>query len=278
MIRIVTDSSSDLSPHLAAELGVSVIPVRISFGSRVYQDGIDLDRNGFHRHLAESSLSPTVEPPLPEEFQSLYTQLLKSTDQILSVHVSSKLNSTARVAQEAAKTFLGRSQITVIDSRMISWGLGLLVTLAAEAAQRGETLDDIVKLIRGAIPHIYMVFFAENLDYLERHAHRTKDRLFADSLPGLRPLLIVEDGKIMPLERVRSRGKSVDRLFEFLAEFAHFDQATVLQGRLADDAQALFEQLSEAFPEKRVDIKLYGSALASYLGSDCLGVGVYEGI
>jgi DegV family protein with EDD domain len=278
MIRIVTDSSSDLSPRLVAELGVSVIPVRISFGSRVFHDGVDLDRNGFYRQLAEGSLSPILESPLVEDFQSTYSHLLKTTDQILSIHLSSRLNNTERVAQEAAKTFLGRSRITVVDSKMVSWGLGLLVTLAAEAAQRGETLDQIVKLIRGAIPHIYMVFFAENLDHLERHAQRTKARLFGDGLLALRPLLIVEDGKITPLERVRSRGKPVERLFEFLAEFAHFDQAAVLQGRLGEEPQVLFGQLSEAFPEKRIDIKPYGAALATYLGPDCLGIGVYEGI
>jgi DegV family protein with EDD domain len=278
MIRIVTDSSSDISPHLAAELGITVMPVRISLGTKAHHDGVDIDRNDFYRHLVKGMGRPTVEPPLVEEFQSVYKRLLKGTDQILSIHVSSRLNQTVQVAEEATKAFLGRSKITVVDSRMISWGLELLVTVAAEAGQRGASVEDIVRLIRGVIPHIYMVFFVENLDYVDSYGRSGRQRRFTDSLPGFRPLLIMEDGGIMPMERIRSRGKPTERLFEFVSEFARFDRATILQGRLSNGAQTLFEQLMDAFPEKRLDIKPYGLALASYLGPDALGIGVYEGV
>lgn len=278
MIRIVTDSSSDISPHLAAELGITVIPMRISLGTKAYYDGVDIDRNGFYRYLVKGMGRPTVEPPLLEEFQNVYKRLLKGTDQILSIHVSSKLNQTVQVAEEATKASLGRSKITIVDSRMISWGLELLVTVAAEAAQRGASVEDIVRLIRGVIPHVYMVFFVGNTDYVDCYGRFGRKRRFTDHLPGFRPLLIMEDGGIVPMERIRSRGKPTERLFEFVAEFARFDRATILQGRLSDGAQSLFEHLIEAFPEKRLDIKPYGLALASYLGPDALGVGVYEGI
>jgi fatty acid-binding protein DegV len=138
-------------------------------------------------------------------------------------------------------------------------------------------LEETVRLIRGSIPHVYMVFYAENSEYWDRHGRRVSDRVFGEALPGVRPLLIIEDGRIVPLDRVRSRGRSVDRLFEFLAEFACFEQAVVLGGRLADDAQALYGRLVEAFPDKRLDLQPYGPALASYLGPAALGIGVYEG-
>jgi DegV family protein with EDD domain len=277
MVRIVTDSSSDISPRLAAELGITVIPVRINLGTEVYYDGVDVDRSDFYRYLVKSGGRPTVEPPLLKEFQTAYRRLLKSTDQVLSIHVSSRLNRTAEVAQEATKAFLGRSKITVVDSQMISWGLELLVTVAAEAAQRGASVEEIVRLVRGVIPHIYMVFYVENLDYVEGRGYHGRKRMLSGHFPGLRPLLIMEDGEVMPLERVRSRGTSTDRLFEFVAEFARFDRVTILQGRLSDGAQLLFERLIEDFPEKRLDIKPYGLALATYLGPNALGVGVYEG-
>lgn len=278
MVRIVTDSSSDISPRLAAELGITVLPLRINLGTEVYYDGVDIDRSDFYRYLAKSGDRPTVEPPLLKEFQNAYRRLLKGTEQVLSIHVSSRLNRTAEVAQEATKAFLGRSKITVVDSQMISWGLELLVTVAAEAAQRGASVEEIVRLIRGVIPHIYMVFFVENLDYVEGRGYRGRKRMLSGHFPGLRPLLIIEDGEVMPLERVRSRGTSTDRLFEFVAEFAGFDRVTILQGRLSDGTQTLFERLIEAFPKKRLDIKPYGVALATYLGPNALGVGVYEGI
>jgi len=277
MIKIVTDSSSDMSPHLAAELGVTVIPMRISFGNRVYHDGVDIDRADYYRHLTKSMVLPTSEPPLPEEFQQAYGRLLKNADQILSIHLSSKLSKTVQVAQETAKAFLGRSKITIVDSRLVSWGQELLVTMAAEAAQKGLLLEDIVRLVRGLIPHVYMVFFVENVEYLEHHGHFSRGRILTDNLPGVRPLLIMEDGEVVPMEKVRTRGKSVDRLFEFVTEFARFDRVMILQGRPSDEAQLLFERLLEVFPEKRLDVRPYGPALATYLGPDALGIVVHEG-
>ena len=278
MIRIVTDSSSDISPSLAAELGITVIPIRIRFGSKVYHDGVDLDRNEFYRHFATAAVTPRAEPPLLQDFHRVYNRLLKGSDQVLAIHVSSKLNRTAQVAREAARSFLGQDKITVVDSRMISWGLRQLVVLAREAAQRRASVPEIVRLIRGIIPHIYMVFYTENANYWERHRARLRERVPTEGVPGFKPLLIVEEGEIVPMERVRSRGKSVDRLHEFLAEFACFEQAAVLQGHLADDAHLLFEQLVEAFPENSLNIQPYGPALATYLGPSALGLGVYEGL
>ncbi|HUT14892.1 MAG TPA: DegV family protein [Anaerolineae bacterium] len=278
MIRIVTDSSADLSPQRAAELGVTVIPIRIGLGTRVYDGGVGIRRSDFYDQLARSGILPTARPPLLEEFHEAYRRLLKSGDQILSIHLSSKLSKTVEVAQGATKAFLGGNKITVVDSSLISWGLGVLVTSAAEAARRGATVEQVLRLIRGMIPHIYMVFYVENMGYLERRDGFGRRQRFTDGLIGVRPLLIVEDGQITPMERVRSRGKATDRLFEFVAEFARFEQAVVLQGRASDDTQTLFERLLDVFAEKRLDIKPYGPALATYLGPDALGVGVYEGL
>lgn len=278
MIRIVTDSSADLSPQLVADLGITVIPIRIRLGTRVYHDGVDIHQADLYRGLAQSGILPTSSPPLLEEFHRAYERLLKSDDQILSIHLSSKLSRTVEVAQGATKAFLGRNKITVVDSNLISWGLEILVAAAAEAARRGASVDEILRLIRGMIPHIYLVFFVENMGYLEPRTYSGRSRRFTDGLMGVRPLLIVEDGQIMPMERVRSRGRAADRLFEFVAEFARFERAVVLQGRLSDETQSLFERLMDVFPEKRLGIKSYGPTLAAYLGPDALGVGVYEGV
>ncbi|MGB9880787.1 MAG: DegV family protein, partial [Anaerolineae bacterium] len=272
MIRIVTDSSSDISPQIAAELGITVVPIRINFGSAVYHDNVDINQGEYYQLLSKSKFLPIAEPPSPEEFQRVYNRLLKDTDQILSIHISSRLNKTVQAAQEATRAFLGRSKITVFDSRMISWGLESLVVAAAEAAQRGMPVTEIVRLIRGMIPHIYMVFFTENLEYLERLSHPSRGRSLADGFLGSRPLLIVEEGEIIPLDKIRSRGRSVDRLFEFVAEFARFEKVVVLHGRPSDDAQMLFERLADAFPGKDLNIKSYGPALATYLGPEALGV------
>jgi fatty acid-binding protein DegV len=123
-----------------------------------------------------------------------------------------------------------------------------------------------------------MIFHVEDLGYVESRSYRGITRMVSDNLPGPRPLLILEDGEIIRMERVRSRGTLTERLLEFVAEFARLDRAAILQGRLSNGAQSLFEHLIEALPEKRLDIKPYGLVLATYLGPDALGVCVYEGM
>ncbi len=277
MTRIVTDSSADISPQLAAELGITVIPLRIHLGSNIYHDGAEIRQADFYQQLTRGGPLPIVRSPSLEEFRQGYERLLRTDDQIVSIHCSSRLNDTVQVAQEVTRTYLWTNKITVVDSRLISWGLELLAVTAAQAARRGAGVDEVLRIIRGMIPHIYMIFFVENMEYLERRESSVRGRNYTEGLLGVRPLLMMEEGEILPMERIRARGKVADRLFEFVTEFARMDQVMILQGRLTDMAQSLFERLIEVLPRQRIDIKPYGPVLASYLGPDALGVGVYEG-
>jgi DegV family protein with EDD domain len=245
-------------------------------GERVLRDGIEIDRNGLYRRYGRAAYEAISEAPTREDFRRVYGELLRTADQILSIHVSSRINSTYSVAQDAAKLFLGRSKISVVDSRLLSNGLELVVRAAAEAARAGASMPEIVRLTRGMIPQIYMVFFVENAGRIQRRGFVPHGDPFGDGMQGGRPLVIVEDGEIATLDRVRTRGRSVDRLFEFVSEFVHFDRVTILQGRLADEAQLLFQRLNEAFPDRHLEIRPYGAVLTSVLGPDALGVGVYD--
>src|SRR4030042_3588861 len=111
MIRIVTDSSADISPQVAVKQGITVIPIRIRMGGRMLRDGLDIDRSDLYRHFPRTSSQPTAEPPTQQEFQEVYNRLLKDADQVLSIHLSSKVSRTCQVAQEAAKQFHGRTRI-----------------------------------------------------------------------------------------------------------------------------------------------------------------------
>lgn len=276
-VRIVTDSASEIPQKRAEELGITVVPMHIHIGPKVYRDGVDLSKADFYRLAARGEGMPYISAPTPEEFAAVYSQLSKDRENILSVHTSSRLCDAYRSALRAANEFIGRNEIVVLDSGLISCGLEILVTAAAEAAARGMPMDDLVRMLRGMIPHIYVVFFVENMGYLERGGwlQRTRTALV---MPGIRPLLILEEGEIQPLERVRSRGRAVDRLFEFVAEFVRLEQIAILQGHITEDANMLAERINEIYPEKVVDIRTYGPVLATQLGPEAIGVIVYEGL
>lgn len=276
-VKIVTDSASEIPRERAEELGITVVPVHIHIGSKVYRDGVDISKGDFYRLVARAEAPPYISAPTPEEFAAVYSRLSRDKENILSIHTSSKLSETYRSALTAATEFIGRNEIVVIDSGLISYGLEILVTAAAEAAARGMAMDDLVRMLRGMIPHIYVVFFVENMSYLERGGWLYRART-ALGMPGIRPLLILEEGEIQPLDRVRTRGRAVDRLFEFVAEFVRLEQITILQGHITEEANMLAERINEIYPERVIDIRTYGPVLATQLGPEAIGVIVYEGL
>jgi len=279
-VRVVTDSTARLDRRTIERLGITVLPLRVHLDGETFREGVDITPTEFFHKLARSSSPPTTSPPPVEEFVRAYRRLHATTDQILSLHVSSKLSDTYANALAASEAFLGRCQITVMDSQTISLGLGILVKAAAEAAAAGQSIDDIVRLIRGMVPHIYVVFFVETLDYLERGGRIGKAQAILGTMLEIKPFLTIEEGEIIPLEKVRDQDKLVDKLFEFVIEFSEIEQAAILQStpHPLEETKLLLERLEIAFPEVKFPIMVYGPTLATLIGPDGLGIVIYEGM
>jgi DegV family protein with EDD domain len=278
-VRVVTDSTAHLEPDIVEKLGITVLPMQIYLGAEVMEEEPDFDKERFFQLMARSPIPPRSEPLPVETFAQTYETLSRSATHILSLHVSSQLSDVCKVARQAANTLLGRCQITVVDSETISVGLGTLVKASAEAAAKGQSLDDITRIIRGMIPRIYVVFFVETLDYLEREDRIRPAQALLGAMLNIKPFLTMQDGELIPMEKVRSRDKAVDKLFEFISEFSDIEQITILQStpHPTEDTKLLLERLDIAFPGLEAPIVVYGPTLASHLGLGALGVVVFEG-
>jgi DegV family protein with EDD domain len=239
---------------------------------------VDITTSQFFRRLARTDTMPFSSPPTLSDFHEVYANLAEETDQIISIHVSTKLSETTRVAVQAMQPFLGRCRIVPFDSQLVSVGQGFLVATAARIAQEGATMDEIIRLLRGVIPHIYIVFFARELQYLERGGYLSQAQTILGSMLGVRPLLIVEDGEIQPLEKVRSRTHALERLVEFIAEFSQIETATLLYSSSPEEAREATERLRFAFPEMEISSSTYGMVLATHIGPGAVGAMVYEGM
>ncbi len=279
-IQIVTDSTAQLDPDLVQQLGITVVPLEISFGKQKFREGVDLSPNEFFRRVAQSPVMPASAPPTVEQFRQVYALLSQSTDRILSIHISSKLNQTCANARSAADYFLGRCEIVVIDSWTISLGLSILTQAAARAVRQNYSLDDIVRLARGMIPHLYAVFFTETLEYLERENHLSKSQAILGTMMGIKPFLAIEEGEIVPMEKARTRDKAIDKLVEFVNEFSSVEQIAIVQSPLlaSNDARYLLDRLRANFSQYKFDTITYGPTLGTYIGPASLGLIVYEGM
>jgi DegV family protein with EDD domain len=280
-VHIVTDSTAHFEdPTTPQKLGVTVVPLTIQFGRQYFKEGIDLTEDEFFNRMATSAQPPTLHAPAADDFRAVYGSLIKSADKILSLHISSKLSQTCARAKTAAEDYLGRCQIVVLDSWTTSVGLGILVQAAAQAANEGKSLGDIVRIVRGMISHIYAVFFVDTLDYLEHSGLIGKSQSILGTMLGIKPFLSIEEGEIIPIEKVRSRDKAVDKLIEFASEFTNIERGVILQsGKMpTDDTRLLLEQLEMTCPGLKFPVMRYGPTLACQLGPDSLGIFIYEGV
>ena len=255
-VRVVTDSTAYLRPGLVRELDITVVPYYVQIGGREYLDGVDLTDETFHHLVYEQKLKPHTVPPSVAEFQRVFEKLNRETGEIITILLSGALSKAVDNAQVAADALLGRCQIEVIDSKSVSAGLAILVELAGRAAAEGRPLDEIVRLVRGVIPQIYVVFFSDTLSYLEEAGRIGHAQALLGTYLGIKPFL----------------------LLEFVIEFDAIKQLAIVKADATPDEETalMIEELHEEFPDIEIPILSYGPVLASHIGLDTLGIIVHE--
>lgn len=277
-VRIVTDSTAYLAPGLVKELGIIVLPHHIHIGDRHFIDGVDLSEEEFNQMVYEQGLPATTTAPQVSEFYKLYEELNKESGEIISIHIAQTLSQTYAHAVQAADMLLGRCQIAVLDSQTVSVGLGILVEAAARAAAQERPFDEIVRLVRGIIPRIYVVFFSDSLDYLEQGGRIGHAQALLGTILGIKPFLTLEEGEIMPIEKVRTREQALEKLIEFVTEFDSIERVSIVKGasRSQEEIDLLIERLHAVFADIDIPVITYGPVLAAHVGPDTMGVIVYE--
>jgi DegV family protein with EDD domain len=280
-VRIITDITASLDPDLVEQYQITVLPVEIRFGDETFhiQPG-DGTRRLFER-MAEGPAQPTEATIPASEFHEAFSRLCREGSDILVLLGSSKLNNAYEQARSASRPFLGRCHITILDSMSASWGLGLMVEASARAAEKGWTLDQIVRLVRGILPHVYLVFFVERLDYLEYGGRIDPAQALLGTMLQIKPLLFIEDGDIVPMEKVRTQSMAIEKLADFVTEFASIQRIIILTSPLKGSSNEMIKQLREhlslALPGMELPVIEYDPVLACHLGPEALGVIVYEG-
>lgn len=278
-IRIVTDSSARFldSQSIDHEL-VTLAPTTVRIGEQHIQDHPALNLQQHRALFKEHPGQAYADPPSVKQLEQIYAGLQEHTDQIVSLHTSGGISAVYRNALRASEAFRGRCDIQVIDSTSLSAGLGLLVNGAVESAERGEDLDAVVRAVRSLIPRLYLVYFLDELTPLERNGLVSKSQAILGNMLGILPFLTVEHGRLIPMEKVRTRVRAQEKLIEFVTEFAEIDQLGIMHSTPEPDEEALSvaERLQAMYPHTPIHFVDYGPAIATYVGLNGLGVVVLE--
>lgn len=277
---IVTDSTADLSAEDRLRYGIRVVPLSVRMDGVEYVDDDTLPTKRFDELLEQPETRPFTIPPSPERFRATYESACTELGaDIISIHLSSKLSNTVRNARVAADQMLGRCNVQVVDSGAASVGLGILTKQAAIMAEEGHSAETIVRKLRGMVNHIYVVFFVESLEFLERGGRIGKAQAMLGTMLNIKPMLIIEEGEIEPLEKVRTRSRAIERLAEFVAEFGHVESLTIMHHKAdSSEIEGLINRIDTAFGnDVNISVAKYGPVLAAHIGPDALGVVVFEG-
>jgi DegV family protein with EDD domain len=265
-IKIVTDSTADLPPQLAKELGITVVPVYLRFGDEVFRDVVDISQDEFYRRLTMDHIHPSTTQPSPQDFIDVYRELAKGADGIVSIHVSSKLSGTYNSALRGKEAVGKECPIEVIDSEVITMGLGQLAIAANTMAQAGKSLPQVVKEVKQMIPSIHVLGLLDTLKYLALGGRIGKMQALLGSLLNIKPMMTVKGGVLTPAGRVRSRAKGVDILVDYVKNTADLQDLAVVYNTSLEEAQALVRRLGSVFPEEKIRLARLGPALGVHTG------------
>lgn len=279
-VRIVTDSSAHfLNPETVSRYGIQVIPLTVYLGTQAFREGVDLDADAFFRLALRGGPVAKLDAPPVEAFADAYRRLNRETTQILSLHLSRPISTTWDHARAASKTLLGRCEIAVVDSLTMGAGLAILVEKAAEMAEQGLPLEDIVREVRAMIPRVYSVFYVDTLDYLRHNGLLSEAQSILGTMLDIKPFLTIEEGELMPMEKVRTQAQAIDKLVEFVTEFGAIEKLVILHNSPypTERTRTLQERLAAELPRRDFPMMMYGPSLASLIGPDGMGIVVYEG-
>jgi hypothetical protein len=276
-IRIVTDSTCDLPAELAAFYDIEVVPLKVSFGEDTYLDGVDLDNQAFYRKLKESTQLPRTSQPSPGDLLTRYHEMFDRGDcqQILSIHVSSKLSGTYNSAVTAAREF-GRDVI-VFDSSSVSLGMGLLTIAASEMARNGDSINKITERLEALKKEQGLFFTLGSLDYLIKGGRVGKARGFVGKLLGLRPILTLRDGEIHPVAKVRGEENIIDKIISLLPPDGHGIRWAVAHAECPAQGAAMSKILRERYNSDEILAGEIGPTVGTHAGPGTWGVFYMKG-
>jgi len=276
MVKIVTDSCSDITPQLAQELGIIVVPLYVQFGNETYRDNIDLSTEEFYRKLETSKILPTTSTAIPVSFAELFTKLAEETNEILTITVSETFSATYVVALQGKDMVSKDCRIEVIDSKSGAGGEMLLVISAAKMAQSGANLDQIADWVRRAIPRVHVRMSFDTLEYLRRGGRIGKAQAFLGSLLKANPVLGIKEGDTFPIARPRSRTQAMDFLVNFVKDFSQVEALVIEDATTPDDLETLAERLKDIVPPERIYRSKVGPVVGTHVGPHILAVSVLE--
>lgn len=270
-VQILADSACDLTEKYHQEYNIDIVPLTVHLDGQDYQDQIDIEPKKLYDAMRNGS-SPKTSQVTPQTFKSIFTKYAKANQPLIYFAFSSELSGTyqaAKMIQEEMKEEYPDANIHIIDTKCASLGYGLVVLRVAELAKQGASIDEIIEIGTYYANHMEHIFTVDDLKYLFRGGRVSRTSAFVGSLLKIKPLLHVEQGKLVPIEKIRGSKRVLGRMIEVMEERGvDFDKQTIgiSHGDDLATAEKLATMIKDKFPVKDVLIENVGAVIGAHSG------------
>lgn len=270
-IQLVTDSTSDLPLHYREEFGIIVVPLSINFDNESFLDGVDLTPQEYVGRLRTAEKLPSTAQPTVEQFQAAFRKGLDADMDVLCITISSGLSGTVNSARLAAEQ-IGSDRIRVVDSLAATMQLGWLVIETARAIQGGASLDEAVAVAERNRDKVFFLALLQTLDYVYKGGRIGRASHMVGSALGIKPIVGLHEGTVVPLERVRTWKKAMSRMVELAAARGKLLDVAVMHCDNLEDATKVLQDLKSRFPDANFEVVFTGTTVSTYAGPGAIGI------
>jgi DegV family protein with EDD domain len=279
VIKIATDSTCDLPTELYQQHDITVVPINILFGTESYQDGVTIDRATFFRKIEELGILPQTSQPSAGQFEEYYSRLVDAgaTD-IISVHVTAKLSGTYQSAELTKEMMADRVRVHPFDSACGSAGLGFMTLEAARMAEAGKGVPEILARMEVIRSKMNILLTLKDLRYAQMSGRVGTLQSSLSSLLNIKPIVLLEDGLLDVIAKVRTRRKAIDRLVEIMVERVGTStpvNLAVIHARAPDEGHSLLEKARGLFNCQETFLTSLTTSLVVHFGPGTVGLVAY---
>lgn len=277
MVKIISDSTCDLSQELLERYDIAVLPLQVTLGEESYEDGVNITVDEIYRWADENKTTPKTAAPLMETAIATLSPWLEQGMDVICFSISESMSTSANVVRLAAKELKAADRVTVIDSQNLSTGIGLLVIEAAIMANEGKSAEEITSAVKSLRPLVRSSFVVDTLTYLHRGGRCSSVAALAGGMLRLHPKIVVTGGKMGVSKKYR--GKMTRVLPEYVEDMkedllnSHKERVFITHSgctqETIDQVKTILESLNH-FDE--ILITRAGSVISSHCGSGTLGV------
>ena len=277
MLRIVTDGAADMPPAWEKEYDIPILPINIMFGEKAYLQTVDLDNEGFYKLVDETKRIPKTSQPSPHQFVEFYKKIAQAGDEIISLHVTSRLSGTYASAVAAAEEVKDLFKVHALDSKAGSAALGLMCREARKMERAGRSTAEILKYLEGIRDRTRIILTLDTLEYARMSGRVGTLQAALASILNVKPIVILRDGMLDMAEKVRTRKAALERVIEIGRE--EFGSRPIylaaVQARDPKAGGEMLEMAAQRFNCRETVLTELSIAVAANLGPGTVGLVFY---